>query len=74
LPNSLSVATILATAGLYHISKYSVAHCGLPNTPAKNVLQEVDLARCRWLKPVILATQETKIRRVAVQSQPGQIV
>jgi hypothetical protein len=26
------------------------------------------------LTPVILATQETEIRRITVQSQPGQIV
>jgi hypothetical protein len=32
------------------------------------------LARCWWLKPVILATQEAEIRRTTVQSQPGQIV
>jgi hypothetical protein len=27
-----------------------------------------------WLTPVILAVQETEIRRIMVQSQPGQIV
>jgi hypothetical protein len=27
-----------------------------------------------WLTPVILAAQETKIRRIMVQSQPRQIV
>jgi hypothetical protein len=27
-----------------------------------------------WLRPVIPATQEAEIRRIAVQSQPGQIV
>jgi hypothetical protein len=26
-------------------------------------------ARCQWLMPVILATQETEIRRVTLQSQ-----
>jgi hypothetical protein len=32
------------------------------------------LARCLWLMPVIIATQETQIRRIMVRSQPGQIV
>jgi hypothetical protein len=31
-------------------------------------------ARCQWLMPVILATQETEIRRTEVQSQRVQIV
>jgi hypothetical protein len=26
--------------------------------------------RCQWLTPVILATQETEIRKIAVRSQP----
>jgi hypothetical protein len=29
---------------------------------------------CLWLRPVILATQEAEIRRMAVWNQPGQIV
>jgi hypothetical protein len=32
-------------------------------------IQETEVAR-----PVILSTQETEIRRIEVQSQPGQIV
>jgi hypothetical protein len=28
----------------------------------------------QWLTPIILATQETEIRSIAVGSQPGQIV
>jgi hypothetical protein len=31
-------------------------------------------ARCQWLRPIILATQEAEIRRIAVQSQTKQIV
>jgi hypothetical protein len=31
-------------------------------------------ARCKWLTPVILTTQEAEIRRFEVQSQPRQIV
>jgi hypothetical protein len=38
-------------------------------------LLEVELqAGHQWLTPVILATQEAAIRRIAVQSQYGQIV
>jgi hypothetical protein len=37
-------------------------------------LKRTEKARCRWLTPVILATQEAEIRRIAAQSQPGQIV
>jgi hypothetical protein len=31
-------------------------------------------ARCQWLTPVIVATQEAVFRRIAVLSQPGQLV
>jgi hypothetical protein len=31
-------------------------------------------ARNRWLPPIILATQESQIRRIAVRRQAGQIV
>jgi hypothetical protein len=31
-------------------------------------------AGCRWLTPVILATQEAEIWRITVRSQPGQIL
>jgi hypothetical protein len=30
--------------------------------------------RHQWLTPIILATQEAEIRRIIVQSQPGQVV
>jgi hypothetical protein len=36
----------------------------------KNILG----ARYRWLSPIILATQEAEIRRIAIRSQPEQIV
>jgi hypothetical protein len=32
------------------------------------------LAGCWWLTPVILATQEAEIQRIAIQSQPRQII
>jgi hypothetical protein len=35
---------------------------------------EKNVARCRWLTPVILATQEAEIRGISVQSQSRQIV
>jgi hypothetical protein len=31
-------------------------------------------ARHWWLTPIILTTQEEEIRRILIQSQPGQIV
>jgi hypothetical protein len=36
--------------------------------------QKARPAGCQWLMPVIVATQEAVIRRVAVRSQPGKIV
>jgi hypothetical protein len=35
---------------------------------------EKKIVRCLWLMNIILATQEIEIRRIAVQSQAGQIV
>jgi hypothetical protein len=32
------------------------------------------VARCQWLTPVILATQEAEIRRIVIRSQPWQII
>jgi hypothetical protein len=37
-------------------------------------MQNPHKARCQWLTPIILATQEAEIRRILVQSQAGQIV
>jgi hypothetical protein len=38
------------------------------------LLSKAISTRRQWLVPIILATQEAKIRRTVVQSQPGQIV
>jgi hypothetical protein len=34
----------------------------------------IALAKCWWLMPIILTTQEAEIKRIVVQSQPRQIV
>jgi hypothetical protein len=36
--------------------------------------KKILLAGHWWLTPIILATQETEIRRISVQSQPCQII
>jgi hypothetical protein len=40
------------------------------------VLGSITLKKTKksWLMPIILVTREAKIRRMVVQSQPGQIV
>jgi hypothetical protein len=37
-------------------------------------IKKLCLAGHQWLMPIILATQEAEIRRIAIQSQPQQIV
>jgi hypothetical protein len=37
-------------------------------------VKNLELARCQWLIPVILATQEAEIKMTEVQSQPRKIV
>jgi hypothetical protein len=39
-----------------------------------SVEKMVTLTGCRWLTPIILATQEAEIRRITVLSQPRQTV
>jgi hypothetical protein len=36
----------------------------------KNVIMKTSAVRCWWLMPVILATLEAEIKRIAVRSQP----
>jgi hypothetical protein len=38
------------------------------------MLEKVNIAGCQWFTPIILATQGAESRRIAVQSQPRQIV
>jgi hypothetical protein len=40
----------------------------------KILVKKFQIARHQWLTPIILATQEAEIRRIAVRSQPGQTV
>jgi hypothetical protein len=37
-------------------------------------LKKKKAAGCQWLTAIILPTQAVEIRRIAVQSQPGQLV
>jgi hypothetical protein len=46
----------------------------LPLPPEKLVCKKSFSARHQWLTPVILATEESEIRRIKDQSQPRQIV
>jgi hypothetical protein len=39
-----------------------------------HTFKKATTARCQWLMPIILATQEVVMRRIVVQSQYGQIV
>jgi hypothetical protein len=48
------------------------SYCPFP-LPTHNVCIKIrSRARCRWLTPIIIATQEAEIRRIVVQSQPRQ--
>jgi hypothetical protein len=38
------------------------------------IIWKLQRARCQWLIPIILDTQEADIRRITVCSQPGQNV
>jgi hypothetical protein len=39
-------------------------------TKQNKTKKKIDVARCQWLPPVILANQAAEIRRMTVQSQP----
>jgi hypothetical protein len=38
------------------------------------IIKNIYKAGYRWFTPIIVVTQEAEIRRISVQSQPGQIV
>jgi hypothetical protein len=47
---------------------------GWENVKGKMHEEKIGLARCQCLMPVILATKETEIKRITVQSQPRKII
>jgi hypothetical protein len=42
------------------------------NSAPQKINNKNFLAGCQWLTPIILVTQETEIRKIAVQSQVGK--
>jgi hypothetical protein len=54
---------------LYHNLSIHLFNPCIPSS-----LEEKMLSQHWWLIPVILATQNAEIRRIMVQSQPGQVV
>jgi hypothetical protein len=46
----------------------------LDNSETPSIKKKKKTAGHQWLKPIILATQEAEMRRITVQSQPGQTV
>jgi hypothetical protein len=54
----------------------SWGHCRSGDFPDREEkqAQEASVAGHQWLTPVILATQEAEIKRIAIWSQPGQII
>jgi hypothetical protein len=59
-----------AIADIENINNSSKSSNFEPSKYFKNVFS----AKCQWLTPIILTTQEAEIRRIVVQSQPGEIV
>jgi hypothetical protein len=48
--------------------------CPIKEISIGHLIKKLWPARCWWLIPVILTTQEAEIRRIKGGSQPGQIV
>jgi hypothetical protein len=53
---------------------YTMADIVRKNPGKQSYSHKPQEARCGWLTPIILATEETELRRTTVQSQPGQSV
>jgi hypothetical protein len=57
----------------HHEGSFIILH-SIVKKKRKEGKKEKRKARCQWLTPVILATQEVKIRKIAVQGQPRETV